>query len=190
MYHISKDKRSEQSSEWVFDALKKLMAEKSFHEIKITDVVAEAKIGRTTFYRNFDTLDDVLRFKCDQEFDKCALFLKASFLEIMKTGKHAPFLLPFLQYWYINFSVIECLIKSKREDIVKESFMKMVATLRSEYSHIEIKYYNYFVEIRAAIAIALLSEWVRSDRQVTPQELVSVFEKQFIGDNFLFDLVK
>lgn len=190
MYHISKDKRAQQSSEWLFEALARLMKIHPLKEITITDLVQEAKVGRTTFYRAFDTLEDVLMFKCDQEFAACALYLKKSIISNYQEKQRAPFLLPFMQFWYINFSTVELLVNAKREDIIKQAFIKMVEELRVEFPHVEIQYYNYFVEIRAAIAIALLAEWVRTNRNMPPERLVKAFEKQILMDQDLFDLIK
>lgn len=42
-------------------ALIKLMQTNSFEEIKITDIVKEAMVGRASFYRNFTNKEDVLK---------------------------------------------------------------------------------------------------------------------------------
>ncbi len=190
MYHISQDKRAQQSSEWLVSALIRLMGTKSLGEITVTDLVQEAKVGRTTFYRCFDTIEDVLRYQCDLEFSECARYLKKSIFSNFKAQHKAPFLLPFMQYWYLNFSTIELLVNAKREDIIKQAFFKMIETLRAEFPHVEIQHYNYFIEIRAAIAIALLTEWVRTNRSMSPEALVSAFERQLLMDHDIFDLLR
>lgn len=65
MYHISDDKRSYESSEMIYDALVTLMNEKEYSKIKINELCERAKLGRVTFYRHYDTIDDVLRKKLD-----------------------------------------------------------------------------------------------------------------------------
>ena len=42
-------------------ALLKLMRKKSFLEIRVTEIVKLAGVGRTSFYRNFDSREDVLK---------------------------------------------------------------------------------------------------------------------------------
>lgn len=190
MYHISQDKRSQQSADWFFEALQRLMQQRLYESIKITDLVKEAQLGRTTFYRCFENLDDVLHYKCDQEFIKCSAYLHKVIFELGEYTHQAPFLKPFLDYWYTNFSIIELLVNANKEDIIRMSFRQMIDNLHKRYTHIEIKYYNYFVEVRVSVAIALLSEWVRTQRSISPLELVSIFEKQMILDNFLYDIVK
>lgn len=185
MYHISNDKRAYQSSDWLYEALKRQMAEKPYSEIKITDVVSDAQLGRSTFYRLFDTLDDVLHYKCDQAYTNCALSMKRIFLDPLNTSLSTSFFLPFFKYWYYNFEIVELLIRAKREDILKQSFRKMVDDLRLEYPEVEIEHYNYFIEIRAAVSIAILSEWVKTNRQLSPETLFEIFETQMSLDQVL-----
>lgn len=50
------------------DALLALMREKSFADVSITDLSAAAGLVRKTFYRNFDSKEDILKFKLDGFF--------------------------------------------------------------------------------------------------------------------------
>ena len=49
----------------IADALFRLMKRKSFQQITVTEICNEAAIGRKTFYRNFDTKEDVVEFRLD-----------------------------------------------------------------------------------------------------------------------------
>ena len=42
-------------------ALLNLMRKKAFSEIKVTEIVKLAGVGRTSFYRNFESKEDVLK---------------------------------------------------------------------------------------------------------------------------------
>lgn len=185
MYHISNDKRAHQSSDMVYEALKHLMSIKPFTEINVTDLVQEAKIGRSTFYRLFDAIEDVLHYKSDEAYTDCAVNMKRIILGSNSKLLSNTFFLPFFRYWYYNFEIIELLIRAKKEDILKQSFRKMVDDLRSEYPEVEINHYNYFIEIRAAVSIAILSEWVKTNRQLSPEELLEIFKMQLFIDEVI-----
>ena len=98
MYHIKNDKRPIQSSQWIYEALKELMLEIDYSKIKITDIVNKANLGRTAFYRNFDTIDDILKMKCSEKFKEfrqyCIDYYKSDCFD------DNTFLKPFLRYWY------------------------------------------------------------------------------------------
>ena len=77
MYHIKNDQRAIRSSQLLYEALANLMREKSFDTITVTDLVETAQVGRTTFYRNFDSIEDILHMRCDQVFDEMIDYTKS-----------------------------------------------------------------------------------------------------------------
>ena len=181
MYHIKNDKRSIQSSQWIYNALEELMQTKNFNEITVTELVDIAKVGRTTFYRSFDSIEDVLRMKCEEKFEELYKFL----LEYYKSNNQKlepPFLKPFLRFWYINSNIIELLIKANKMEIIKSSFINIVALFKDNL--INPKFYNfnnqnYFIEIRYSIAISIFTEWIKNDKNIAPDDLASSLVEQF-----------
>ena len=180
MYHIKTDKRSIQSSQRMYSALEELMGEKPYTDITVTDIVDRAQLGRTTFYRHFDTIDDVLRMKCDEKYDGLAeYFLEYHRME--SRGNKTLFLKPFLRYWYIHSAIIELLIKAGRQDIIKDSFQKMMASYRDfilEGREDVGDHFTYFSEIRAAVSISILTEWIKNKKNIPPDDLAEVIISQ------------
>ena len=68
MYHIKNDKRCRKSAEAIETALEQLLEKKPFMNITVTDVQKAAGVGRSTFYRLFDTIDDVITYSVDEHF--------------------------------------------------------------------------------------------------------------------------
>lgn len=66
MYHIKNDKRSITSAHMIYDGLKRLLDIKTWNEISITELAEFSGVGRTTFYRIFDTKEDVILYKIDE----------------------------------------------------------------------------------------------------------------------------
>lgn len=60
MYHIKNDKRAEKSAKLICDAMLQLISTKSFSEITVSDIQRVSSVSRSTFYRCFDCLADVL----------------------------------------------------------------------------------------------------------------------------------
>lgn len=54
-----------QSKQWFAEALIKLMEQKKYSEITIKELAERAGLDRKTFYRNFETKEDVIRFYLD-----------------------------------------------------------------------------------------------------------------------------
>lgn len=53
------------SDKWFMDALLQLMKMKPYNKIKITDIAGKADLNCRTFYRHFNSKDDVLKLYCE-----------------------------------------------------------------------------------------------------------------------------
>ena len=180
MYQKKRDKRSIQSSEWIYTALKDLMSEKDFSKITITDIVNKANLGRTTFYRNFDSIDDVLKMKCDEKFNEFRQYCISYYKENDVADK--SFLTPFLKYWYENSEIIELLIKANRETIIKDCLTEEVKFFINSSSinkdTIISAHINYFIAMIVSNSISILTEWINNDKNIPPDELANIIATQ------------
>lgn len=180
MYHKKNDKRSKQSCEWIYEALCELLKEKDFSNITVTDVVNKANIGRTTFYRNFDTLEDVLRFKCDEAFDGLQEYLNNYYrsLALAQRDQKGVFIKPFLRYWYLDSFIIELLIKINRIDIIQSTFTKVIEMYIEKISDPTagsiLQHKEYFIAIRTGIAINILLKWMGNGKNIPPDDLADM----------------
>lgn len=57
------------TKQYITEAVLQLMNEKDFHEISITEIAKKAGVGRATFYRNFDSKEDVLIYHFNKVVD-------------------------------------------------------------------------------------------------------------------------
>jgi len=179
MYHIKNDKRSIQSSEWIYTSLTALMLEKQHSDITITEVAERACVGRSTFYRNFDFLDDILLLKCDTCFNELYLYL----LEYYKTnsfslnGSKMLFLKPFLRYWYADSSIVEFLIIANRIDIFNNSFVNMFKSFLPYFINFHPSIgsnMDYFIAVRSGVAISVLLKWINNGKNILPDDLADL----------------
>src|SRR5688572_29093644 len=53
------------SKKWLVASLLQLMKEKPFDKITISEITDKADLDRSTFYRNFDSKEDLLRLYID-----------------------------------------------------------------------------------------------------------------------------
>ena len=64
-------KPSDRSKERIRDALLELLARKSFANISVAEITRQAGVARLTFYRNFETREEVLLYHLDKLFEEC-----------------------------------------------------------------------------------------------------------------------
>ena len=178
MYHIKNDQRAIRSSRMLYDALVHLMRSQSFNSITVTDLVEAAQIGRTTFYRNFDEIEDILRMRCDQVFDELVAYIIV-YRQEDSTQELGVLLKPMLRYFYLHSDIIDLLLRAKRIDILQDSFRERAQVFRTQIAqHMQIaeEYVDYAVEVRLSVMIAIVSHWVKTGKRQAPDELADTLK--------------
>lgn len=169
MYRITDDQRSIQSSKMLYDGLARLMREKAFDDITVTDLVKAAKVGRATFYRNFDSIEDVLRLRCDQVCEGLAVYY-TEYRQQYGVKTPIPRLKPLLRYFDRHSEIIELLIQANQLDMLATAFRKGFEPHLEKFG-IEEEYVGYGLTIHIGTAISILAYWVKTGKQQPPDEL-------------------
>lgn len=185
MYHIKNDKRAIRSSRELYDALVQLMQTRPYDTITVTLLVETAKLGRTTFYRNFDEIEDILRMRCDQVFDELFAYMIA-YRQENHSQEVGTLLKPMLRYFYLNSDIIDLLLKAKRIDLMQDSFRERsqgLQVLIAQQRQIPEEYMAYAVEIRINLILSIVTHWVKTGKQQAPDELADTL-KMMINNRF------
>lgn len=176
MYHIRDDQRSIRSAEMLYDGLKTLVQRIPFDNIKIKDLVEESGVGRATFYRHFDTIEDVLRRKSDQVFEEMIQHIIA-FVEENGNDLRLMLLKPVLRYFNSHSEIIELLLQADRLDIAMASFRRAVEPYKEHaltYLDIDPAYIDYSITVRVAIVTNILVQWIETGKSEPPDELADL----------------
>ena len=95
---------------YIMTSLFELMKEKNYEDITVTEIVKKAGVGRVTYYRNFESKDDIIRqyFKSETEdFLKKQIYkprTKEDYFDIIKKAHLETLYLEFLnENMKINF---------------------------------------------------------------------------------------
>lgn len=175
MYHISPDKRSHESSSMIYDALVVLMKEKEYNKIKINELCECAKLGRVTFYRHYDTIDDVLRKK----FDDMLLKFKDYYIEFKQQFPDNPGLfLPLLRFFYVHPTIIQLIFQSRQLYIIKESMYEFFKEFDEHHNFINN---SYLITIRVSIFVGILEKWSADGMNILPDDLVKMIRQDMIS---------
>lgn len=173
MYHIKDDQRSIRSSEMIYRGLVTLMGEKVFATITVSDLVDVAKVGRTTFYRNFDEIEDVLRMRCDQVVEGLLSYLQA-YRQKHIDESPTTILKPVLRYFYLHSKLVELLMKAKRIYIFEEAMLNRFEPFKSMFGAfygVEDDYVDYVMAVRISGVTNILIHWIETGKKQAPDEL-------------------
>ncbi len=178
MYHIKQDQRAQRSAETIYNALVTLMNDQPYDTIKVSDIIRQADVGRSTFYRNFDEIDDILRMRCDQVFDEMVRYI-AVYRQEQKTVDPWALLKPMLRYFYLHSSIIDQLLKADRIGIMQAAFRKRSQPLQAQFARqmqVDEVYAAYVAEVRFNVLIAIVTHWVKTGKRQAPDELADTLK--------------
>ena len=135
------------SKQFITEALLELMTEEDFNSIKITEITRRAQVDRKTFYRNFESKEDILIQYGDllaQEFIKK---IKAtSELNCYKVG------LIYFEFWLQHLEFLKLLLRQNLLVFFTCKFNKRVPDIFKEitsitnYQEIDEEFYQYQME--------------------------------------------
>lgn len=176
MYHISNDKRATQSADLIYKGLLQCLDRKTFDQITVTDVQKASGVARTTIYRCFDNLSDILYWRCDLAFREA---LHA--IEPMNAPNELELMQGYFSYWMEHSDILKLLIGINRQDIIYACHMKNAKALEQSYGTLpgmDETNARYFMAIRTGVTISILKAWLDGGRKESAEELVQILKTQ------------
>jgi AcrR family transcriptional regulator len=179
LYHIKKDARSEKSAEMFYEGLLECLKETPLDKVSVTDVQKASGAGRSTFYRNFDAVIDILKWKCDAQFAEAI----DSYVQTLASDRRTDLLLFMLGYWMQRSDVIEALLGAGRVDIVYRSFLDSYDVAESHLPGLEIALPDdvqerYFSAVSAGFFISIMDTWIAGGKRESPGQVVAIVRNQ------------
>lgn len=183
MYHISNDKRAVQSAELIYKGLLQCLEKKAFDQITVTDVQKASGVARTTIYRCFDNLSDILYWRCD-------LCFRESLHSVQTADPNEWELMwGYFTYWTEHSDILKLLIDINRQDIIYACHMRNAEALAQSYGTLpglDEANARYFMAIRTGVTISILKAWLDGGRKETAEELLEIVGGQieYLGTGF------
>ena len=142
------NKKSLESQRKIYKGLRQLLITKPLAEITVTDVSEICDISRSTFYRNFNNVIDILFVFFDYYYER---YLRQRTIEENQ-------LRFFVKYWSKHKDLVAILSKQS-PNILEEVFEK--------YSNNEL---NYQFRLKIDLFSSILSKWSIYNK-ITPEEM-------------------
>ena len=174
MYHIKEDKRAKASVELICGGLKRCLKEKSFESVTISDIQRISGVSRSTFYRNFDRMEDVLVLMCDRVFEE-------AFASDYSNISEAVF-----RTWFCHADMIEAAVGIGRGDMLYASLRRCTSRMRSglpEWG--DAAPLDYLASIIASSMMGIMITWVERGKKESEEELKGVILQSFKAMKFI-----
>lgn len=150
------------------NALLELLKEKSFSEIRVEDIINKAEVGRTTYFRNFSSKQEVIVFKLIRLWEDYAQSHN------LREQRHFDInnAIPFFEYNLEIKDTLKILYQAELQSLVFESFSSIM--LPADKSDVKKcyreKFYSYGL-------FGLLDDWINRDFKETPEEMAAFLEE-------------
>lgn len=174
MYHIKEDKRAQASVELICGGLRSCLKEKSFESVTISDIQRVSGVSRSTFYRNFDRMEDVLALMCDRVFEEAFLSDYANISEAV------------FRTWFRHQELIETIVGIDRGDMLYASLRRCTSRMRSglpEWG--DAAPLDYLASIIASSMMGIMITWVERGKKESEEELKGVILQSFKAMKFI-----
>lgn len=178
------DRRQRKTREAIFSAFTKLLSEKNFNQITVSDIIERADIGRATFYAHFETKDYLLKELCEELF--CHIFDSSSESDhnhrhIFNCNAPDSVFTHLFEHLYNNDNQILELLSSSNNELFLRYFKinllqlveSQLETFSSEKAHNLPK--GFYINHIAATFVETARWWIENKMEQSPQEITEYF---------------
>lgn len=169
MYHIKNDKRCLRSAALIADALERLLDQKIFADISVSDLQRESGVGRSTFYRLFDNIDDVVTYLVDEKFkDIVAEYNSLSWKD---------FTAACLEGIIGENEKLINIVTDGRTDLLTRSIRNNLQKIHLHDDPVRIREVSYSFAVFAGSCISMIRSWDENGRIESIDELAEIIER-------------
>lgn len=174
MYHIKQDKRAKASVKLICDGLSRCLKEKNFENVTISDIQRVSGVSRSTFYRNFDRIEDVLALMCDKVFEEA---FSAGYANVSEAV---------FRTWFRHADLIETVVSIDRGDMLYASLRRCADRLRSGLPGFgDEALFDYLVSIISSSMMGIMVTWVERGKRENEEELKGMILQSFKAMKFI-----
>lgn len=162
---MAQNKQSERSRQWMEEAFLQLMQKKHFQDITVTDITAKAGVSRLTFYRNFESKEDVLLRYFDRLFQS---YLQEVQKDTPCTLRHA--LCKCFEYWQNHAGESSLLIRDDLSMLLYKPYGRYLDQVLESVSMPFSLSASQKRFILGGLYFSML-HWLEAGRSQTPQQM-------------------
>jgi len=176
MNTVNNERAMKKSKAQICSALMTLLQTKPYRRITVSQVCDAAGVSRPTFYKNFDSMDAVVRYRLLQ-------LKKIYDRDHSRSGDICAHLTDFYAFVRSNPEIDLLLTKGKRfsvfEEIIREDYQAHLAAKKGQAPDSTVL--EYLPGYLSAAVVSLLRKWVESGYRQTPEQMGELAAKMIDG---------
>ncbi|MFA9377259.1 MAG: TetR/AcrR family transcriptional regulator [Lachnotalea sp.] len=172
-----------QSQSWIAASLIRLLETKSFSEITITQICQEAQLVRKTFYRNFETKEDILHYILDQLFESFRSTFQIESLVPSEIFTH------YYEYWEKEKQLLTYLHRDDLFYLLTKKYIEYADSIRMYLlfvkgdSTLQTGLEPYVIHFIAGGMVTILEHWLENDFNEAILTLTQLTERLLLSAN-------
>jgi AcrR family transcriptional regulator len=166
----------ERTKGWIFDALMQLLEKKPWAEIGISDICKKAGVARSSFYRHYETREDIINQYMDTFF--CSIVEK-----IQESGLKSP-QKPLVVYFKAlkeYRGIAETLLRNDIASFVDASFAgyetRILNAYRKKLPPREYMRFQYAIKFQRGGLSRMVQSWIKNKMSPSPAEMNDIAEE-------------
>ena len=158
MYHIPEDKRALRSAERLYQGLMDCLRFERLTDAAVVEVTRKSGVSRSTFYRLFDTVVDILVWHCEGMILEGIQRAKSADDRSIRTS-----FLFFASAWTEHRRLLEVLLENERMDILYSAHGKYMSEISGIFlaeQDMDAEQEAYLSALMVAIIPAVYQFWI------------------------------
>ena len=178
MYHIKSDRRSQASAAEIVRGLQECLKTTPLKAITVSDLHRVTGISRATFYRLFDTPEDVLLYQLDQTTEETGdIYLNQPELSSSQLLEKT------MELGLRNHDFLKALVENGRHDLLfaytESNFRKLDEQKRIFPEDMTREERNYVIAHMSMSMVASLITWARNGQRETVKDIIR-YQKRYL----------
>ena len=145
MHHVPNDLRGKKSAEFITEGLYKSLREKPLNSVRVNDIYLTTNVSRSTFYRLFDSVYDVLLYQCDLIVSEIQELVSTKTFESKREMG-----LQCVKLWLKHDDLVKAMVENNLYGLIYESIMSHKEGLKILYNidyqdNPQLHYFVYYL---------------------------------------------
>lgn len=171
-----KNRAVERTKGWIFEALLALMDEKPYQSIGISDITDKAGVARSSFYRNFESKDDIIIQYMDD-------ILRAVILKITENSQKGE--ADILTIIFRTFLEYETFLKKLSRNNIEHLFTSFADKFEEQFLDMykdmltseENLVFQYSVRFQIGGMIRMTMPWMKNGMALPPEKIAALLSE-------------
>ncbi len=164
------NKQVHRSREWIFEALILLLKKSKFKDITISDIAAKAGVARLTFYRNYNSKEEIIIYEGKKIYNKLME-------DLTESSSHDNVIYESIRKIIVVFNdyadLFELLLKNNLDYLIMQSFEVEISNILKTIFGVD-NTDRYRVKFYEGALFAIAVEWIKNSREETIDEMTDI----------------